>query len=94
MNYLRRVTTHAALRGAHANFSGAACSPWLDHVMQLFALFMLCGQFATFFIQEMVRKTLEELSGEIYRHDGIVPNESKAVTEGDAAEEAKSGGKA
>src|SRR3569833_648746 len=49
---------------------------------------------ATFLIQEMARKTLEELSGEIYRHDGIVPNESKAVTEGDAAEEAKSGTKA
>jgi MFS transporter, PHS family, inorganic phosphate transporter len=50
--------------GAPSNCSGAACSPWLNHVMQIFALFMLCGLFTTFLIPETARKTLEELTGE------------------------------
>ena len=39
-------------------------SPWLNHVMQIYALFMLLGTFFTFLIPETKRKTLEELSGE------------------------------
>lgn len=40
-------------------------SPWLNHVMQIFALFMLCGIFTTLLIPETKRKTLEELAGEV-----------------------------
>lgn len=38
-------------------------SPWLNHVMQIFALFMFCGIFTTLLIPESKRKTLEELCG-------------------------------
>lgn len=38
--------------------------PWLDKVMQIFALFMLCGTIISFLIPETKRKTLEELAGE------------------------------
>lgn len=41
-------------------------SPWLNHVMQIFALFMCCGIFTTLLIPETKRKTLEELGGELY----------------------------
>lgn len=44
---------------------GSDESPWLKHVMQIFALFMLCGLFTTYFIPETKRKTLEELAGEV-----------------------------
>jgi len=38
--------------------------PWLNRVMQIFALFMLCGIFTSLLIPETKRKTLEELAGE------------------------------
>jgi MFS transporter, PHS family, inorganic phosphate transporter len=44
---------------------GSTASPWLNHVMQIFALFMLCGCFTTLLIPETKRKTLEELAGEV-----------------------------
>lgn len=40
-------------------------SPWLNHVMEIFALFMFCGIFTTLLIPETKRKTLEELAGEV-----------------------------
>jgi PHS family inorganic phosphate transporter-like MFS transporter len=40
-------------------------TPWLNHIMQIFALFMLCGIFTTLLIPETKRKTLEELAGEV-----------------------------
>ncbi|KAJ5110427.1 Repressible high-affinity phosphate permease [Penicillium argentinense] len=43
---------------------GSSDSPWLNHVMQIFALFMFCGIFTSLLIPETKRKTLEELSGE------------------------------
>lgn len=52
-------------RGAAPNAKGAAASPWLNHVMQIFALFMLCGCFTTLLIPETKRKTLEQLAGEV-----------------------------
>lgn len=48
-------------RGATADNS----SPWLDHVLEIFALFMLCGIFTTLLIPETKRKTLEQLAGEV-----------------------------
>ena len=40
-------------------------APWLNHIMEIFALFMLCGCFTTLLIPETKRKTLEELAGEV-----------------------------
>ncbi|KAL9100140.1 MAG: hypothetical protein Q9187_009399 [Circinaria calcarea] len=40
-------------------------SPWLNHVMEIYALFMFLGIFFTFLIPETKRKTLEELAGEV-----------------------------
>ncbi|KAI1462058.1 phosphate permease [Annulohypoxylon moriforme] len=39
-------------------------NPWMDHVLEIYALFMLLGCFTTLCIPETKRKTLEELSGE------------------------------
>ncbi|KAI1465859.1 phosphate permease [Daldinia caldariorum] len=39
-------------------------APWMDHVLEIYALFMLLGIVTTIFIPETKRKTLEELSGE------------------------------
>ncbi|MCJ1466404.1 acid phosphatase pho5 [Pseudocyphellaria aurata] len=52
-------------RGAAPGATGNAASPWLKHVMQIFALFMLLGLFTTALIPETKRKTLEELAGEV-----------------------------
>jgi PHS family inorganic phosphate transporter-like MFS transporter len=40
-------------------------SPWLNHVMEIFALFMLLGIFTTLLLPETKRKTLEQLAGEV-----------------------------
>ncbi|KUJ14493.1 inorganic phosphate transporter 1-6 /Pi cotransporter [Mollisia scopiformis] len=48
-------------RGASAK---AGASPWQNHVMQIYALFMFLGIFTTLCIPETKRKTLEQLSGE------------------------------
>ena len=40
-------------------------TPWLNHVMEIFALFMLCGIFTSLLIPETKRKTLEQLAGEV-----------------------------
>ncbi|KAI0596447.1 phosphate permease [Biscogniauxia sp. FL1348] len=39
-------------------------NPWMDHVLEIYALFMLLGCVTTFFVPETKRKTLEQLSGE------------------------------
>ncbi|KAK9774757.1 putative Major facilitator superfamily domain-containing protein [Seiridium cardinale] len=46
------------------NCQGSDCSPWLDRLMQIFALFMLCGTFVSLLIPETKGMTLEELAGE------------------------------
>lgn len=43
---------------------GSSDTPWLKHVMQIFALFMFCGIFTSLLIPETKGRTLEELSGE------------------------------
>ena len=50
--------------GASPDCTGHACSPWLNHLMQIFALFMLCGLLVTFLVPETKGRTLEELAGE------------------------------
>lgn len=50
--------------GADANLAKTDprwSTPWLAHIMQIFALIMLCGFFSSFLIPETKRKTLEEL---------------------------------
>ena len=59
-------------RGAPA---GSTASPWLNHVLEIFALFMLCGVFTTLLIPETKRKTLEELTGEADGHISYDPRE-------------------
>jgi len=53
------------VRGAVKGAKGAAASPWLNHVMEIYALFMLLGVGTTLLIPETARKTLEELAGEV-----------------------------
>ena len=50
----------APLRFRHATSTNA--SPWLNHVLEIYALFMLLGCFSTLLIKETKRKTLEELA--------------------------------
>src|SRR5277367_5295043 len=40
-------------------------NPFINRIMQIFALFMLLGFFTTWLIPETKRKTLEELAGEV-----------------------------
>jgi PHS family inorganic phosphate transporter-like MFS transporter len=40
-------------------------NPFINRIMQIFALFMLLGLFTSFLIPETKRKTLEELAGEV-----------------------------
>jgi PHS family inorganic phosphate transporter-like MFS transporter len=64
---------------------GSTETPWLKHVMQIFALFMLCGVFTTLLIPETKRKSLEELSGEtLYSGSAetLTHNEEKLAEEG------------
>ncbi|KAM7189713.1 putative inorganic phosphate transporter PHO [Naviculisporaceae sp. PSN 640] len=53
-------------------------NPWMDHVLQIYALFMLLGIGTTCWIPETKRKTLEELSGD----DDYTVDSSGAVSGG------------
>ncbi|KAH3683797.1 hypothetical protein WICPIJ_005227 [Wickerhamomyces pijperi] len=49
---------------------------WLPHVMEIFALFMLCGVFTSLLIPETKRKTLEQISEEV--HGEVDPSKQAA----------------
>jgi MFS transporter, PHS family, inorganic phosphate transporter len=49
--------------------TGNKCSPWLPHLMEIFACFMLCGTLVSLLIPETKRLTLEELAGEKPLHN-------------------------
>ncbi|RDA90739.1 hypothetical protein CP533_2959 [Ophiocordyceps camponoti-saundersi (nom. inval.)] len=51
-------------------------APWMDHVLQIYALFMLLGCFTTLLIPETARKTLEELCGEDDYNVSMIPAEA------------------
>lgn len=51
-------------QGAIATLRYKGNGTWLDHVLQIYALFMLLGIFTTLCVPETKRKTLEELCGE------------------------------
>jgi len=53
---------------------GSSDSPWLNHVMQIYAVFMFAGIFTTLLIPETKRKTLEELAGEVPGTSGFDPS--------------------
>lgn len=58
---------------------GSTDSPWLNHVMEIYALFMFLGIFTSLLIPETKRKTLEQLAGEVpgtpeYDPGNLVPN--------------------
>jgi MFS transporter, PHS family, inorganic phosphate transporter len=54
-------------------------NPWMDHVLEIYALFMLLGCLTTLLIPETKRKTLEELTGEY-----PVEHESEQTAEDEA----------
>lgn len=51
-------------KDAPPNCTGSTCSPWLNRLMQIFALFMLCGTVVSLLVPETKGVTLEELAGE------------------------------
>lgn len=51
-------------KGRTPGCKGAQCSPKLDELLKLFALFMLLGLFTSLLVPETKGMTLEELSGE------------------------------
>jgi len=53
-------------------------NPWLNHVLEIYALFMFLGIFTTLCIPETKRITLEVLSGE---DDAVVGDGSEAAIE-------------
>ncbi|EFW98750.1 phosphate/H+ symporter [Grosmannia clavigera kw1407] len=72
----------APLRTRHATAKNK--NPWMNHVMEIYALFMLLGCFSTLLIPETKRKTLEELAGEdihVAPSDGGVVSEVKTDSE-------------
>ncbi|EAU37126.1 inorganic phosphate transporter PHO84 [Aspergillus terreus NIH2624] len=69
---------------AHKGATGgkeSSDTPWLNHVMQIFALFMLCGCFTSLLIPETKRKTLESMADE----------ETEAASEGGSHAGSKNG---
>jgi len=44
------------------NLHSKSSAPWLDHVMQIFSLFMLCGILTSILVPETRRETLEKLA--------------------------------
>jgi len=48
-----------------AGVPSSNAAPWLDHVIQIYALFMLLGTFTTLLVPETKRLTLEQLAGEV-----------------------------
>ncbi|KAI3341900.1 major facilitator superfamily domain-containing protein [Ustulina deusta] len=51
-------------KGAAPYCQGSACTPWIDKLMQIFALFMFLGLLVSFLVPETKGYTLEELAGE------------------------------
>ncbi|KAI8268815.1 Repressible high-affinity phosphate permease [Colletotrichum sp. SAR11_239] len=82
---LRTIGANSTLAKTDPRWS----TPWLNHIMQIFALFMLLGFCTSWLIPETARKTLEELSGEDDLATSAIPvhghNEEKRAEEGTVA---------
>ena len=59
---------------------GSSASPWLNHVMQIYSVFMFVGIFTSLLIPETKRKTLEQLAGEV---EGTPEFDPENVRKGD-----------
>lgn len=57
-------------------------SPWLNHVMQIYALFMFLGIGTSLLIPETKRKTLEQLAGEVPGTPEYDPSHGHAMRAG------------
>ncbi|KAK3353052.1 major facilitator superfamily domain-containing protein [Lasiosphaeria hispida] len=75
------LRTRGAVPGGNSN-------PWMDHVLQIYALFMLLGIGSTALIVETKRKTLEELSGD---DDYTTQPSGREVAAGASGNESASG---
>ncbi|KAI5855472.1 major facilitator superfamily domain-containing protein [Tricharina praecox] len=64
-------------------------SPWLNHVMQIFAAFMFAGIWTSLLIPETKRKTLEELCGELYNEGGVRSAKEEEAGVGEEGEGAR-----
>lgn len=65
---------------------GGSESPWLNHVMQIYSVFMFAGIFTSLLIPETKRKTLEQLAGEVegtpeYDPDNVRKRDVEKVVE-------------
>jgi MFS transporter, PHS family, inorganic phosphate transporter len=49
---------------AASNATAAAHSPWLNHLVDFFGLFMLCGYITALLIPKTEKQTLEDLAGD------------------------------
>ncbi|KAI8635277.1 phosphate permease [Xylariaceae sp. FL1651] len=67
-------------QGAIATLKNRDNGNWLDHVLQIYALFMFLGIFTTLCIPETKRKTLEELCGEDQPLPAAAHNDSQEKT--------------
>ncbi|KAG8897196.1 Inorganic phosphate transporter pho84 [Tulasnella sp. 417] len=54
---------------------------WINHILEIFALFMLTGLFATFLVPETKGRTLEELNGEEDIEDDYAARHEKAIND-------------
>jgi MFS transporter, PHS family, inorganic phosphate transporter len=54
-----------ATKGALPGAKGPDATPWLPHVLEIFAAFMFIGIFTSLLVPETARKTLEQLAGEV-----------------------------
>ncbi|KAG9040863.1 Inorganic phosphate transporter pho84 [Tulasnella sp. UAMH 9824] len=54
---------------------------WINHILEIFALFMLTGIFSTFLVPETKGRTLEELNGEEDIEDDYAAQHAKAVAD-------------
>jgi PHS family inorganic phosphate transporter-like MFS transporter len=54
-----------ATKGALPGAKGPDATPWLPHVLEIFAVFMLLGVFTSSLVPETARKSLEQLAGEV-----------------------------
>ncbi|EOD52934.1 putative phosphate:h+ symporter protein [Neofusicoccum parvum UCRNP2] len=70
-------------RGATADNA----SPWLNHVMQIYALFMFLGFFTSLLIPETKRKTLEQLAGEVPGTPEYDPTHGRHLRQGSGSQE-------
>ncbi|KAK5114360.1 acid phosphatase pho5 [Meristemomyces frigidus] len=59
-------------------------NPWLNHVMQIYALFMFLGIFSTLLIPETKRLTLEQLAGEVPGTPQYDPDNGRGMARADS----------